>query len=306
MKNFRKLAMALAAIMVAAGGIQACGGDDANPLLVLLGEYSGPSNATAVGYASTYCTSCDGVITPPVSSVKGFAADDDDYDALLGGILGTAFKSIYFDTLQNTITGELADQATDHFDGIELAPGQRAYFGPLYAQVDLDDACAPGTGDVFVGVRDGFEGYPEMMAGEKGAGWGEFFYRQLIYDIRLNNCEFTGDLLGAMDNSVVTLSGRLVLTNVVDQIDTFEDWSADGLILINPGESEPMVTGTDPTPVWGYSTPLRFDLEGHWDSLGAFDTSEGGVCYDGLNASSAEACNGVFLDADGFQDILYD
>ena len=119
MKNFRKLAMALAAIMVAAGGIQACGGDDANPLLVLLGEYSGPSNATAVGYASTYCTSCDGVITPPVSSVKGFAADDDDYDALLGGILGVGFKNIAFgmDPLINTITGELEGEATDHFDG---------------------------------------------------------------------------------------------------------------------------------------------------------------------------------------------
>ncbi|MCB0220035.1 MAG: hypothetical protein KDH09_10105 [Chrysiogenetes bacterium] len=301
-KTMKKLAIAVAAVMVSGFGLQACGGED-NPFVAALGTNDGPSEAEIVSDSGD-CGDCDGVIEDAVpGGVKGFFDADDDFYGLMEllrnmtwSVDGPAAEDIYI---------EFDGQRDDYFDGVTLAPGQVVTYGPQYGVVDFSDACAPGTGVLVIGVWGRFEGYP-AEAGVKGAPWGEEIARGDSVNLVLSNCEIRGNLISYMPpmmvsgietaDTSVALSGNLTITWEREYMESSEDTTITmkGNLVVNPGVTEGNA-GTEPTPVWGYGTPLHFNATASETQTYGFDSSEGGVCYDGPSAASAEACgDGIF------------
>ncbi|MCB0220033.1 MAG: hypothetical protein KDH09_10095 [Chrysiogenetes bacterium] len=301
---FKKVVALMAVAVVVVFGAQACSSDD--PFVALLGNYDGPSESSIVGGIT--CTGCDGEVEMTTSAGKGLPSGDGDFDALMDLL----YELTWGMSETEDIYVEYGMLLEDHFDGVTIPEGQIVRFGPLTGTIDLSEACAPGTGVLIVTTSETYEGLPPEMAGAKGpAPWGQFIGDYDRYDLVLSNCQIEGNLLDFMtmgistDNTEVALSGRLTLTEEQD-FEVSDDWTFDGLITINPGLSEPMVGGvSDPTPVWGYSTPLRIDASAHSSYIKGFDSYEGGACYGGTNAASAEDCDGIFIDGEeiiGFWD----
>lgn len=299
----KKMAVLMAVVVVVVFGAQACSSDD--PFVALLGSYDGPSEASILGDFT--CSGCDGEVEMTVSAGKGLLSGDGDFDALVGLLYELTWG---INAGEEDVYVEYGMQLEDFFDGVTIPEGQVVRFGPLTGAIDLSDACAPGTGVLLITTSETFEGLPPEMAGAKGpAPWGQQIADYDRYDLVLSNCQIEGNVLDYMtmgistDNTEVTLSGRLTITQD-DDYDTAEDWTIEGLMTINPGLSEPMVTGaSDPTPVWGYNTPLRIDASAHASNVKGFGTYDGGACYGGTNAASDDDCDGIFIDGEEIIDF---
>lgn len=293
-KQLKTGAAMLAALMVSALGLQACGSDD--PLALLLGNLDGPSAAEALAAAQNGCTSaCDGDIADLTLGVKGPPPPegdiDDDYDALVS-FLGSLF---FWGEEEAFIERDalLEDLYPDGYPDGEFT------LGPVSGVVSLADACAPGTGTVVITLKDTLE-ETVMMASAKGLPEGlDWVSGTETYALFLSNCTLDGDILtGVVGSETVSLSGAVTFRFSGESgKDGFEMYTVTGSLTVNPGAVEP-AGGEASATIWGYNEPLSFDVLLSSDLETAPPADGGGACYGGTDATSEEACDGIFMSGD--------
>ena len=297
--HLRELAVVAAVVFISALGTQACSSDDPIFGVRLLGTYDGPSSAELVVWAGENCSEfCDGEIDPFIAGVKGEEGpDDDDLDALLW-TLSDLMDGYEFAGFYDDIEEEIAEM----YDG-ELAEDEEAVYGPVAGRLDLNDACSPGTGSSYAIAGYTVRGDPEAPPAGKNF-WIEFdeldvIARTVSVTLTLNNCTIDGDFIDTGTDEIVSLSGTIHLLHTYEDGEDGEyiEDTITGRVTVNPGVAEP--TGTESTRVWGFNTPLTIDVEAARDwTKDDPDEFIGGACYDGLDASSDSACDGIFTDND--------
>ena len=293
----QKTAMVFAVVMLSALGTQACSDEEVQGILLTLGaNIDGPELAEVIGWFG--CGDCDGVVEEAASMSRDLGNGDEDFEALVTmlSFLG------YFNSSVADLEEAFDMAAEDYFDDAYpdgIPEGQEVVFGPRSGSISLDEVCGAGTGTLIVTFTYTYEGYP-AEAGVKGEEeWGDIIRETERYILSLSNCAIAGNLLHddvkGDGNYVVTLSGTVVSTD--DWIEgTSIEQEVTGLITVNPGLAE--TAGTDPTPVWGFNTPLRLDSRWFIDTSHGIEEEEGGACYDGPSPQSEEACgDGIFADA---------
>lgn len=292
-KTMKKLAIAVAAVMVSGFGLQACSSDDA--IAYLLGEVDGPTAMELASLVAGNCNpNCDGTIEElgvMGADVKGPPPPegdiDDDLDSLLESLYEMTDANPSISEIENAFNMEVEDAFPEGLD-----PEETVNFGPLGGYASLDEACNAGNGVIAKTLRYTLYGGDVMMAGEKGFApdlqvVGEHSQAALT----LFGCEITGSLAGG-GSEMVTLSGSLIGTEDWDQ-DTGWRYTMQGTVYVNPGAVEP---AGDPTLIWGYNVPVRFDMEVGENFVKGLDVSEGGACYGGTTVTEA-GCEGIFVDA---------
>ena len=261
--------------------VQACGADEAGPQP--LPGLEGPSPSFFGLGVEEACNdagdACDGVIAFPgaTGADRGDDPYDDDFDRLVRLIGIVIFESSY-----------------EFWDAFHLLSDQTAWiaqkreprpFGPFFGVINFGEACESGSGTLTVGAR-------EIHYRESTPGGFEFYMPSAGYGsylLLLSQCSLKGDLVTIVDNTAVSISGWM-------RIDWWYDYEV--------GEHASYFGNLTMQPL---GVPLTFDGRFDYDQLTDLTTHEGGVCYGGTRASSAEACGGdhLFMDPATALDNLY-
>ena len=196
---------------------------------------------------------------------------------------------------------ELAAQIEEQYPE---GPDDVVPYGFWVGSFPLTDVCDSGSGQVVITSNGTIGPFSGKTAAVKGPSVFEYVDYVDHYYLTFNNCTIIDEIDGNVGDDQVTLNGSLTLTDdVTDAGGESEVWtvSLKGLIQVNPGESAPMVTGTDPDIIWGYSEPVSFD------ATATFETSaDGGICYGGITPTS-DGCDGIFFSPNGetVHDLLF-
>lgn len=301
----RILATAAVAVFFVVGS-QSCGSDGGllpglgEPLS--LGTVEGPNQAEMAALFATTCVldkvNCDGVIGPVVMSagVRGDVeslpeSHDDDLWALVYALL--------VDTFRNEGSYEINSRYEEIVEAVvpdELTPGQTVSVGPLVGVVDLNEACAPGTGSITFSFSHVYEEQGTPSAMHKGESMISVSNLSDSTLLQLANCTITGAIDDSAGDDSIVVSGTLLIESEFsgDSEDAIGSTTIAGTFTINPGEAAPE---GDVSPIWGFNETVALDMEatGGWeDGMLLEPILEGGICYGGTIAT-AEGCVGIFI-----------
>ncbi|MEW6777195.1 MAG: hypothetical protein AB1405_12940 [Bdellovibrionota bacterium] len=301
MRTHHLLLLAAFLIVAAATGLHfvSCADETLPGGEIFLGDLDGYTEAEIVAKLDAFCATrvCDGEIPVPLAPLAGkdLAEYDDDLEALLYLLYGILPLPMDLPVL--------LDLASDYHPP-ELAADMEM-LGPFRATINLNEACAPGTGSVTVIFTETLR----RVEGEEGAGTrqGLEIYLALIminYLIQASDCHLFGMTMEAKPASAKADVGviRAGILNIKPsspgsppaQQGTGTD---QGNTTVNKGAGGKKADG-EPYYVWGIDQVVSGNFQFLLDpaDLAAPYTGTGGVCYGGTVPTAAD-CEGIFVPA---------